>query len=51
MSLFLALLLKPFVAVLFFLVAWSIARLLSKIIPEGRIKRALYSPIGGSRRQ
>lgn len=35
---------KPFVAVVFFLAAWAIAALLKRYIPEGKVKRILYSP-------
>lgn len=39
-----AVFLKPFVALAFFLLAWVIAQLLRRYIPEGKIKRVLYSP-------
>lgn len=36
---------KPLVAALFFCVAYAIAVLLWKVIPDGKIKRILYSPL------
>ena len=44
MSWMLAVLLKPFIAVAFFLLAWGVSRLLWHIIPEGKWKTILYSP-------
>ena len=41
----LALSLKPFVAVVFLLAAYYLSRLLWRFIPDGRIKRILYSPL------
>jgi hypothetical protein len=43
----LAIVLKPFIALIFFLAAWSISRLLSKVIPDGKAKRILFSPLPG----
>ena len=40
-----ALLVKPFAALAFFLVAWLIAKALKRLIPEGRLKQVLYSPL------
>lgn len=40
----LAIFVKPFFAVAFFMLAWAISRLLWRIIPDGKIKKALYSP-------
>lgn len=45
MSWWLAVLLKPFVALVFFLLAWAVARALHRVIPEGKAKRILYSPL------
>jgi hypothetical protein len=45
MDWWLALIVKPFAAVAFFVVAWLVARLLHRIIPDGKIKRHLYSPL------
>jgi hypothetical protein len=36
--------LRPLIFGLFLLMAWGIARLLNKAIPEGRIKTWLYKP-------
>lgn len=47
MNWFLALLLKPFVAVLFFVAAWALSRLVWHWMPAGRIKTILFSPIPG----
>jgi hypothetical protein len=44
MTWLLAVLLKPFFAVAFFMIAWVISRLLWKIIPDGKWKKILYSP-------
>lgn len=45
MNLVLAVFLKPFVAFVFFALAYVISRLLWRMIPDGKIKRALYSPL------
>lgn len=45
MELFLAVLLKPFVAFVMFALAFIVAHFIGKIIPEGRIKRILFSPL------
>jgi hypothetical protein len=42
MTWLLALVLKPFVAFLFFATAYVVARGLARLIPNGRIKDALY---------
>lgn len=49
MNWLLAVLLKGFFAVAFFMVVWLIAAGLYKVIPDGKIKRALYSPLPGHR--
>lgn len=41
----LSIVLKPFILVVFFVLVWLIAAGLHKVIPEGRIKRILYSPL------
>lgn len=46
MEMFWAMAMKPLVAVLFFGLALGLARLLMALIPEGRVKRLLTSPIG-----
>lgn len=43
--------LKPFVLLVFFLFVWAISRLVYKLIPEGKIKRALFSPLPGHRKR
>lgn len=45
MSLFLSVFLKPFVAFVFFALAYVVSRILWRLIPDGKIKRALYSPL------
>jgi hypothetical protein len=45
MTLFWAAFFKPFFALIFAAIAWLIAKALYKLIPEGKIKRALYSPL------
>jgi hypothetical protein len=45
MDWWLAVLLKPFAALVFFLFVWLIARVLHGLIPEGKAKRLLYSPL------
>lgn len=42
MTLFLSTLLKPFFAVVFFFLAYVLARLVGPLIPNGAIKRILY---------
>ncbi len=46
MSMFLVMLLKPFVGLVLFFAAFVIARGLLSFIPSGRIKRLLTRPIG-----
>ncbi len=41
----LALVLKPFVALVVFFLAMLLARLVGRWIPEGRIKRVLFAPL------
>lgn len=40
----LAILVRPFVALLLLTIAWLIGRLLHRFIPEGKIKDFLYKP-------
>ena len=40
-----ALMLKPLAAVLVIFLAYCVSRLLWRWIPDGKIKRALYSPL------
>ena len=50
MELFLAILIKPFVAlVVFFFVYW-IAHFIYKKMPDGRLKKILFSPLPGHKR-
>jgi hypothetical protein len=46
MTMFLAMLVKPLVALLFFGVALGVGRVVIALIPEGRVKRLLTRPIG-----
>jgi hypothetical protein len=46
MTMFLAMLVKPLVALVFFGLALGVARLVIALIPEGRVKRLLTRPIG-----
>lgn len=45
MTLFWAAFFKPFFALIFAAIAWLIAKALYKLIPDGKIKRVLYSPL------
>jgi hypothetical protein len=45
MTWMLALILKPFVAVVVIFVALLISRLIYRFMPEGKLKRALFSPL------
>jgi hypothetical protein len=47
MTWLLALVLKPFFAVAFLMVAWMISRVIWRYMPEGKLKTRLFSPIGG----
>jgi hypothetical protein len=49
MLLFWSIFLKPFIAVFFFLIVAMITRFLYRVIPNGRIKRILFSPLPGHR--
>jgi hypothetical protein len=49
MSVGIALLLKPFFALALFVAAHFIAKLLMKIVPEGKLRRMLSSPVGRKR--
>jgi hypothetical protein len=46
-----ALVLKPFVAVIFFVLAWAISRLFWRYLPEGKVKKVLFSPLPGHRKR
>lgn len=43
--------LKPFVAVLFFTVAWLISRVIWRLLPDGKLRRLLFSPLPGHRKR
>lgn len=43
--------LKPFFAVVFFTVAWLISRLIWRWLPDGKVKRILFSPLPGHRKR
>lgn len=45
----LALVLKPFIAVAMLLIAFVIAGLIHRWLPEGKLKRILFSPLPGQR--
>ena len=47
MELFIAILLKPFVALAFLTAALLIAGLVHKYMPDSKIKRILFSPLPG----
>lgn len=47
MELFLAVLIKPFVAVVVFFFVFMLASLIHKALPEGRLKKILFSPLPG----
>lgn len=47
LDLFLMIVVKPFVFLAFFLIVALIALGLRRIIPDGRIKRILFSPLPG----
>lgn len=47
----LAVFLKGFFALLFFSFVWLVAAGLYKLIPDGKIKRFLFSPLPGHRRR
>jgi hypothetical protein len=49
MSFALALILKPLVAVVFFVLVWVIAAAVIALIPDGKLKRLLLTPIAGSK--
>lgn len=46
MTTFLAMLIKPLVAFVFFGVALALARIVMRCIPAGRVKRLLSRPVG-----
>lgn len=43
---FMSVLLRPFITLVFLTIAWGAAKLLDRVIPEGRVKRFLYKPRG-----
>jgi hypothetical protein len=45
MNWLLALILKPFVAVVLIMVALGISRLIHRVMPDSRLKRWLFSPL------
>lgn len=49
MSWLLAVVLKPFVAFVFFCAVYVLARFVLWLLPEGPLKRRLSAPIGGSK--
>lgn len=51
MELFLAILLKPFVALVFLTAALLIAGLIHKYMPNSKLKRILFSPLPGHKRR
>lgn len=44
---FLAVFFKPFIVFVLFLLVYLIAQLFWKVLPDGRIKRILFSPLPG----
>jgi hypothetical protein len=51
METFLTWLLRPFVALSFFVLAWLVAALVHKYMPDGRLKRLLFAPLPGHKRR
>lgn len=47
MELFLTVLVKPFVALVVFFLVFLIAAGIHRVMPEGRLKRILFSPLPG----
>jgi hypothetical protein len=47
MELFWSMLLKPFIAVPVFFLVFLIAALVHKYMPEGKLKKILFSPLPG----
>lgn len=47
MELFLAVLLKPFIAVPVFFLVFLVASLVHKYLPDGKLKKILFSPLPG----
>lgn len=43
--------LKPFFALVFFTFTWLVSRLIWKILPDGKIKKVLFSPLPGHRKR
>jgi branched-subunit amino acid ABC-type transport system permease component len=51
MTWLLALVLKPFIAVAFFMLAWMISRVIWRYLPESKLKTILFSPLPGHRKR
>lgn len=51
MELFLAVLIKPFVAVVVFFFVFLLAGLIHKSMPDGKLKKILFSPLPGHKRR
>lgn len=49
MNVFLAMLLKPLIAVAFFGIVWLLAAGVMRLIPDGKLRRALLTPLPGSK--
>lgn len=47
----LGLFLKPLLGFVFLLLIWLIASVLHRVIPDGKVKRVLYSPLPGHRKR
>jgi hypothetical protein len=51
MNLFWAMLLKPFVALVVFFFVFLIAGAVHRYMPDGKLKRVLFSPLPGHKRR
>ena len=49
MGAFLAAFLRPFIALAFLLAAWALATIIGKLLPEGPIKRWLFTELTARR--
>ncbi len=49
MNIFWAMLLKPLIAFAFFMAVWLIAKGIAALIPEGKWRRMLLTPLPGSK--
>lgn len=47
----LAIVVKPFIALLFMLLVWIIAAVIHKVMPDCKLKRILFSPLPGHRKR